>query len=124
MPIAPAELDGIPTNERNLQSPDVGGDGRRLQDPLSGDLMDAGGAGAVLPVISVREHAFMPVGPGDVDLSVVDAADLRRGRVHPRPRVIIPRRSCRKQPATFACTPVPRRAPGTPPPGGAPRPRP
>lgn len=85
MPIAPTDLNGIPSHEGNLLRPNVCGDGLRLQDPCAGELVDAGGATAGFPEIFIRKDTLMPVGPGDVDLPILDAPDLDRGCLHACP---------------------------------------
>ena len=82
MPVAPTDLNGIPSHEENFLGPNVCGDGLRLQDPFAGELVDAGGATAGFPEIFIRKDTLVPVGPGDVDLSILDATDLDRGRLH------------------------------------------
>lgn len=82
MPIAPTDLNGIPSHEGDLLGPNVCGDGLRLQDPCAGELVDAGGATAGFPEVFIRKDTLMPVGPGDMDLSILDATDLDRGRLH------------------------------------------
>jgi len=82
MPIAPTDLNGIPSHEGNLLRPNVCGDGLRLQDPFAGELVDAGGATAGSPEIFIRKDTLMPVGPGDVDLSILEPTDLDRGCLH------------------------------------------
>jgi len=82
MPVAPPDLDGVPSDERDILGTDVGANRLGPEDPLTGELVDARGARAALPEILVREHGFVPVGPEDVELPVLDAPDLDRGRVH------------------------------------------
>ena len=51
--------DGIPSHEGNLLGPNVCGDGLRLQDPFAGELVDAGGATAGFPEISLSHFRFL-----------------------------------------------------------------
>ena len=86
--IAPADLDGVPADQRHLVRPDVGRHGGRVQHPRPSELVDAGRTRAALAQRRVREHGLVAVGPDDVELPIVDAADLAGGRVHARPPIM------------------------------------
>ena len=79
--VAPADADRVAAHQGDRLGPDVRADRARVEQALARQLVHAAGARAPLAEHLVRKDAPVTVGPRDVDLPVLDSADLDRRRV-------------------------------------------
>lgn len=88
MPVRPLEAEGVATDPIDGHRVDVGGYHLRNEDPLSGHLLDAAGAGAAEPQRTRREVRDLAVLPPDSQARRVLVGPDLVGKVRLRRKVL------------------------------------